>query len=254
MPYEIHIPLHSESAWQPSWGEQRGLHAVFMGSLDQADPSLAQTIHDSRVKPFTQALICQEAASAPVWRITLLDDKLYEPFWYGLGRLAPQRLLDRPLDLAITARQSYYQSYAELAQTAISYRYPLIFHTPTTFKQQLLQQPIPDAYLCFQSWWGRWQAFAPPDLGINIALLDVISAHCIPTSFQLFSRHLKDGQRHVVGAVGRMTLRVNQPDKVLDHWWQSAAVLAAYATFCGTGYKTTHGLGVTCVNTHIVNE
>lgn len=245
MPYELNIPLQgTQTAW-PGYAEQRGMHALFLAALQAADPALAQVVHDQPAKPFTQALLFNEAARQWQWRVTLLDDTLFDPFITGLSHLPEPHLRGRPLALEMDKRQTRHESYASLAQKEALPRYRFSFRTPTTFKQRTLHDPVPRPYLCYQSWWRRWNEFAPAELGINIALLDIVQAHLVVAHFNIRSQMWQNGKRRIVGGRGEMTFLALQPHKVADHWWQQAAVLAAFARFCGTGHKTTQGLGQT---------
>lgn len=245
MPYEIRLPIQGERSSWPDLTRQRGAHALFLAILDAADPALAQQVHEQPDKPFTQGLLMVKEAEQWEWRVTLLDDTLYEPFMTGLAHLTEPHLLHEPLIWESDQQESIHQSYEELAGTPAMKRYQLTFLTPTTFKQRYFHHPIPDPYLCYQSWWRRWQQFAPAELGINIALLDIIQAHLVISRFQIRSRLVQDGPRRFVGAIGRMTFIPIQENKVDADWWRQAAALAAFARFCGTGHKTTQGLGQT---------
>lgn len=244
MPTELLIPANADGLERPGFSEQRAMHAILLGALDAVDPALAETVHEMRTKPFTQALLAQGEEGLQ-WRVTWLDDDLAAPFREGLAQVAPERLLERPLALHPERTVTTQTPYAALAATPAAQRFHLTFHTPTTFKQQYYQQPVPDPYLCFQSWWSRWDLFAPEEGAINIALLDLVQAHVVTTRFRIRSRFWKDGPRRAIGAEGRMTFAVIKGQQVEEAWWQQAGVLAAFSRFCGSGYKTTQGMGQT---------
>lgn len=245
MPYELCIPISSESCLRTDLAQQRGLHAIFFAALETADPTLSQHVHNSRRMPFAQALLSSPKQEGGTWRVTLLDDTLYEPFIIGLGQIALIRLTDQKISIHTDAVEIEHKAYDNLQQEQIHHRYTFSFATPTSFKQRIFHQPLPDPYSCFQSWWMRWQHFAPPELGINIAVLDIVRAHIAVGAFRLISQTVMDGPRCYVGAVGKITFLIRQPNKVDKHWWQDVATLAAYAPYCGTGYKTTQGFGQT---------
>ena len=247
MPYELHIPIHVPLSVRPKLAEQRGMHALFLSVLQAVDSDLAYDIHEQPIKPFTQAILPIDGSDKWQWRVTLMQDELYTPFCQGLSQLTTPHLMKRPLTFHLAEGTCHHQTYSALAKVRGMDRYRLSFHTPTTFKQRYYHHPIPDPYLCFQSWWRRWQAFAPADLGINIALLDIVQAHLVVSYFQIRSQMWQNGQRRVVGATGQMTFLAIQQGKVDSFWWQGAAALAAFARFCGTGHKTTQGLGQTMV-------
>jgi CRISPR-associated endoribonuclease Cas6 len=246
MPYDIEIPLQSDKKLDLDMTEQRGMHAVLLAGLAKVDTGLAERVHDAGVKPFTQALRAGKEEGY-IWRVTLLDDSLYDPFCTGLTSLSPDRLLRNEIALDLDGRTEAHLTYEALSETETAQRFLVDFFTPTSFKQRYLHQPIPDPYRCFQSWWGRWQAFAPPKQALNVAVLDLVEAHMVISHYKLRSEMAQDGKRRVVGGVGQMTFLVIRRNKVDAAWQQGMTALGAFARFCGTGHKTTQGLGQTAV-------
>lgn len=243
MPYHLTIPLLSETRLRPQPEHQRALHAVFFAALQRGDVSLANAIHDLTHKPFTQALLSDHAGYQ--WCITLLDDQLYEPLVKGLMARQEVRLLQDVVQLQMDNLLCIHEPYESLANVSLQTAYRYYFLTPTCFRQKLFIQPLPDPYSCFQSWWSRWQQFAPPTLSINIALLDIVRAHVAVGHFQLSSQSWADGKRRLLGATGHVTFLLRHSEDVEEVWWYAAAALAHFAPYCGTGYKTTQGLGQT---------
>lgn len=243
MPYEICIPLSSDTLSWPQPGHQRAAHALFFTALQEGDAALAAAVHQRPQKPFTQAILSEKQQL--FWRITLLDDALYEPLGQGLTRLTGPRLHEAALQLHLAQATWQHCDYEALAAAAQPPRHAFNFLTPTTFKQKRFLNPLPDAVSCFQSWWARWHQFAPPHLGMNIAVLDIVLAHLMLGSFNLVSHLWNDGRRQMVGATGFAIFHPFQPEQVEAHWWQNINTLAAFAFYCGTGYKTGQGCGQT---------
>lgn len=250
MPTLLRIPLHYETKEVIGFPEQRGLHAVLLGALHTASASLAETVHEMRVKPFSQALLpnkSDEPSPSWLWHVSFLDDGLVDPFLTGLAAAPPETLRHQPLQLLFDAVQRESKTYAELRKTPSAMGFKVNFLTPTSFKQRYYHNPLPTPYHCFQSWWRRWRHFAPAGEAINIAALDIVSAHLVVSYFNVHSEVMKAGDRHFIGGMGKMSFRAIQAEKVDAAWWQSIAVLAAYASFCGTGHKTAQGMGQTAV-------
>jgi len=247
MPTILHIPVH----YQPETGiglpEQRALHAVLLGALHTSSPKLATAVHDSSTKPFTQALLPGQHDAPWVWRITWMDDTLVEPFWQGLADAPPPDLCRRPVQFVMAAARRQVVPYDTLAQTRPALGFQVDFRTPTSFKKRYYHHPLPTPYYCFNSWWGRWQAFAPAALAIDTAVTDRVGAHLVISHFDLHSEVLQDGQRLLLGGVGKITFRLIQTERISARWRQAIAVLAAFAPYCGTGHKTAQGMGVTRV-------
>ena len=51
--------------------------------------------------------------------------------------------------------------------------------------------------------------------------------------------------RKAVGFVGVVQYHIIRAGKIGDEWVRRLNLLADYATFCGTGHKTAHGMGHT---------
>jgi CRISPR-associated endoribonuclease Cas6 len=243
MPSILTIPLNADNPWPPDFSDQRAMHAIALAAWNRMDPDLAVRLHEAQSKPFTQGLLA--GPSGVQWRLTLLDDALYEPLWAGLSQRPEVSIQDRPAALDPAAAVTQRTSYAELAAAPPRERYSFRFATPTSFRQRTHHLPLPDPYLCFQSWWTRWNDFAPAELGINIAVLDVARAHLVITRFRLESQLVADGPRRVVGSVGRMTFLPVRREQLDPQWWQHVATLAAFAPYCGTGHKIAQGMGMT---------
>jgi CRISPR-associated endoribonuclease Cas6 len=106
--------------------------------------------------------------------------------------------------------------------------------------------PLPDPRLVYQSWLTRWNAFAPQEARINVALLDIVAAHVAVGRYYLRTEMVDMGRnRKVVGFVGKVQFNVIRARKIGDEWLRRLNLLADYAEFCGTGHKTAHGMGQT---------
>lgn len=250
MPTLLQIPIQFKTKEAIGLREQRGLHAILLGALNTASASLAETVHEMRVKPFSQALLpnkCDEPSTPWLWHVSLLDDGLVDPFLTGLAEAPPETLRQQPVQFQLDAVQRESKTYVELGKTPSAMNFKVSFLTPTSFKQRYYHSPLPTPYQCFQSWWRRWRYFAPAGQAINVAALDIVRAHLVVSYFNMRSDVMKAGDRHFIGGVGKMSFSAIQTEKVDAAWWQSIAVLAAYAPFCGTGHKTAQGMGQTAV-------
>jgi len=245
MPTILNIPVQAETAWKPNFGHQRAMHAILFCAWEQSDPALAVQIHQSPVKPFSQALRRRDNQLG--WRVALLDDRLTEALLTGLGRLNEVKIIEHPVQFRLDQVTTTHQPYASLMNAKPQSKYRFQFDTPTTFRQGKLSSPMPDPYLCVQSWWTRWIQFAPAEHQINAAAMDVAYAHLAISHFNMGSQTWVDGHRRYVGGVGRMSFHVLRARQLADEWWQALAALVAFGPFCGTGYKTTMGMGQTAV-------
>jgi CRISPR-associated endoribonuclease Cas6 len=109
-----------------------------------------------------------------------------------------------------------------------------------------MHYPLPDPLLVYQSWLGRWNEFAPPEQRINVALLDIVTAHVAVGRYDLRTEMADLGRnRLMVGFVGRVQYTVVRAHQIGDEWLRKLNLLADYAEFCGAGHKTAQGMGQT---------
>ena len=156
-------------------------------------------------------------------------------------------LMGCPLTLPPDGPEVWRCSYADLAAGAeAETRIRVRFLSPTSFRSHEMHYPLPDPGLVYQSWLARWNEFAPEDLRINIALLDVVAAHVAVGRYDLRTEMVDMGSnRKAVGFVGKVQYSVVRARKIGDEWVRRLNLLADYAAFCGTGHKTAHGMGQT---------
>lgn len=121
----------------------------------------------------------------------------------------------------------------------------LQFASPTTIKRQgrFWVTPLPAAI--FQSYLMAWNAYAGPPFEMD--LLEVLERDLLITRYRLRTRAVPlypaDGRAaHQIGFVGHCAFTCFRPERAL---WRTLHLLADFAFFCGTGYKTTQGMGQT---------
>ena len=124
------------------------------------------------------------------------------------------------------------------------------FYSPTAFRkmtppgQKTYNAAYVDLLRCYQSWVNKWNAFSPVKLS-RTEILAFITEHCQLTSVNTKSHALNFGRYIEVGWVGTCAC-IFYPEDSLDREILSAVnCLAAFAFYCGTGYKTTMGMGQT---------
>jgi CRISPR-associated endoribonuclease Cas6 len=246
MPYAIDLPI-GETGQAPSPKLYRALYSNLLKWMDAAYPGLGDVIHDRPVrKPFTISALTQDRDGQWRWRVTLLEDDLFEPLWAGVqavgeidlnGRTWPVRWPD-----ARIVRRSYEFLLTSVQPTeSIS----LKFLSPTTFRQGDLDLPLPEPMAVFRSWLSQWNEFAPSHRHIDTEILDVVYASVAVSAHRLRTEWHDLGYSQIVGFVGEVTFDILDARRLNQAVvWQLNA-LADYAEFCGTGRKTTHGMGQT---------
>ena len=272
MPISTLISLIPETdvTLRPTMGHHA--HAALLAILRESNPEIAEKLHaQSAQKPFTVSPLIAKAKTHDnrlhiragtecKLRFTFLDDELFTHFGKAFLtlKMPPIRLGEatfqvRQIVSHATEERSWSknETYAELVHSAktdtqMSFR----FYSPTAFRRLTPrgQQTRSDAYLdilrCYQSWINKWNAFAPIKLD-KTEVLGFVREYGQLTSLATESRALNFGRHTEIGRVGTCAW-IFYPEDLLDN--DRLAVvncLSDFAFYCGTGYKTTMGMGQT---------
>ncbi len=135
-----------------------------------------------------------------------------------------------------------FQSYQGILDDAdYSRKIDMEFLTPTVFRSGGKRNNIfPEPTLVFGSYWNKWQVLSPVKMADNLnSYFEQISV----TRYRLESRIWDFGSYQEVGYSGtcRFEIDPNVPDDTVAR----INALADFAYFCGTGAKTTMGMGQT---------
>ena len=253
-------------------------HAAFLSLLRTGNPKKAEEVHAaSSQKPFTVSPLIGKGerrrdflrirAGTECWlRFTFLDDTLFAHFGSAfLTQSLPSiRLGDATFQLsrmvasgAETKDWSGNTTYEELIDAAgTDTRMRVRFHSPTAFRelsprgQKTRNQAHIDLVRCYQSWVNKWNAFTPMQIDKQ-PLLDFVARHAGLTAVESKSRMLDFGKHKAIGFVGSCAYQFflehqsYSNDKDNTEMLRLANLLADFAFYCGTGYKTTMGMGQT---------
>ncbi len=214
-------------------------------------------------------------AGTECWlRFTFLDDVLFAHFGNAFltQRLPSIRLggaifqLSRLVASGTEAKDwSGNTTYEELVEDAgRDTRIRVRFYSPTAFRglsprgQKTRNQPHIDLVRFYQSWINKWNAFSPMQIDKH-SLLDFIRNHSLATRLEIKTQMLDFGRHKAIGFVGGCTYEFGadwdgegvapmtavgsklSPVELV----RLANLLADFAFYCGTGYKTTMGMGQT---------
>jgi CRISPR-associated endoribonuclease Cas6 len=94
--------------------------------------------------------------------------------------------------------------------------------------------------LVFQSYHERWQQFSP--VGLLPDLIQRVERGLGLARHRIWTRPFFDGYESVPGLMGKVTFIIKGLDEEVV---RQLNVLADYAFYAGTGWKTTHGMGLT---------
>ena len=140
------------------------------------------------------------------------------------------------------ARGSSYQALAD--QYFKSSKQPadaleVEFVSPTTFHSDV-HVPLPIPEMVLGSWLERWNHFAPASLPRKTGELE--EARLALSRYKLETRAVHYEKATWIGFAGRCRFRILSED---EFWARLCNLLADFAFFCGTGAKTSFGMGQT---------
>ncbi len=237
-----------------------GLHAWFLDQIRQIDPDLSAHLHDSgSEKPFTLSGLTgpllprgQQLQLVPqqtyFWHLTALSQPVVRALATWLKRLpAAIALHSAPLTIRSCSLASPATTYAQLLQVQrpTPPTLTLNFLSPTSFRRKGHHLPLPWPPNVFHSYLRRWNDFSglPFEQEEFLAWID----DCV-----LIQRHRLESSKVVAGKKGSVTgftgfieFGLSQAAAERPDFEQLFFSLGQLAPYCGTGHKTTFGLGQT---------
>ena len=247
MPYSLSLTFKPTRTLTESAGvPHRAGNALLYRWLEAAEPELARFVHDQTdPKPFTLSPITVDDDERYRLRVTLLDDQYWPYVEQGMQRERTLRVEDKILALE-GEPQVTHQTYVALAQSVATRRDIILrFDSPTSFKSREMAYPLPDPVLVFTSHCARWNAFVPEALRIGEMWSEWVAQHVAVSRFELNSQVFRFGDHQQIGSVGRVQYVVVGNGPEVEEGRGPLNALADYAFFCGTGHKTTQGMGQT---------
>lgn len=244
----------------------RAAHALLLRAISWSSPALAEAVHKSSgPKPFTVSGIFG-FNDRPTLRMTALTLDVARALGaaidpnaavYGQDETRPLAVgtvidLDRLPFLieAVTTRHEDHPwagqtSYGSAAMPWVYGQYEpdkrlaFEFASPTTFKSNGMNVPVPMPGWVFGSLLQRWNAFAPLVLPQDVHSFAIecmaLSRYELKTVAVPFKR-----RSFKIGAMGCASYTARHADEGM---LSSLNLLAAYAFFAGVGAQTTMGLG-----------
>jgi CRISPR-associated endoribonuclease Cas6 len=188
-------------------------------------------------------------------RVTLLEDDLFPTFArYFLSRPEPTFRLG-PTEFVVTSvvadsasgnSWARYASYPDLIdqvrQAPLQHHITLHFVTPLSFSRGDIDLPLPVPRLVFQSYLKRFQEFSDfPFLPDFVELAD--SQIGISKMEKMRTGTIKTKRVMLSGFTGEVKFTISK--KASKEFVFQTTLLAEFAFFCGTGKKTTVGMGQT---------
>lgn len=198
--------------------------------------------------------VCHFKSGQSTWfRVTVLQDELTSRLdaWLAsfagnpvlkIGRSAwkVERIATRSDEHTWAGRISY-EAFLEVIQSRLSRgRWTIEFASPMMFNGTLFVFPFPQPESLVRSWLQRWQEFAPWTLPEELP--ELARKYLAILGYKLNTETVHTHGKKYPGCVGTITFQ----DRGLSaEMRQTLEVLMQFSFFCGSGYKTTQGLGQT---------
>jgi CRISPR-associated endoribonuclease Cas6 len=243
-----------------------GLHAWFLDQIRQFDPELSAYMHDGESeKPFclsglsghfsVQSRDIQlHKAKTYDWRVSALSKPMSNGLAHWLRVLPTEiALKNAPLSIQAVFLDHPPTTYAKLLQQGkakvadgSSSAVSLSFTSPTSFRHKGHHLPLPWPVNVFHSYLRRWNLFATKPVDQN-DFLDWIDQYVVIQRHRIESLKVVAGKRGAVtGFVGSITYNLDAKASQMPEFQALFYALIQLAPYCGTGHKTTFGLGETC--------
>ena len=247
----------------------RSAHGLVFNLLRRANPSLAGEVHLSQIKPLSVAALVDQHGRRPqtfragetTWlRVSLLDDRIYrafldsipdgEPFALGTARMEWSGWV---VSNGVAPCDPAAASYGELLEGAREgdHTLRLRFLTPTAISQGDADLPLPVPSKLWAGYAARWRAFAP-EMPLPDELDEGVERWLRLSDFDLrparWRYRFVDGKgtdRLITHLGCRGWIEVGLDRKATPAFAQAFRALAAYSFYCGSGMKTTMGMGQT---------
>lgn len=238
-----------------------GLHAWFLDQIRQVDPALSRQLHDdSSEKAFTISGL--DGAFVPSgqhlrltqdqtyhWTVTALSKPVVQWLQRWLERMPEVlELRDAPLKIAQVEIAHEPLTYEQLAnlQPPTKFSIALSFLSPTSFRSKGRHLPLPIPRNIFHSYLRRWNDLSDQPPIDQYEFLDWLDEHITIQRHHLRSLKVAAGKRgSVTGFTGAIEFGLTASAQKHPDFVQLVYTLAHLAPYCGTGHKTTFGLGQT---------
>jgi CRISPR-associated endoribonuclease Cas6 len=208
-------------------------------------------------KPFTVAWVPDRGVSG--LRVSLLDDQLFGRLMLSLGQRGPLRL--GPFEMKLVSARATadsgspwagFETYEELRSRGehdVHLKTTFEFRTPCSFRVGDLDLPLPVPRLLFNGYRRKWRAFShlglPGGFEARDDLEELIERHVGVSWAEVRTVPHVFGGHSTVGFVGHVRLAL--VGKTPPALAPALAILSRFAPYCGTGKKTTQGMGLTRV-------
>jgi len=261
MPVSILIHFFPQVQLSRSANSGKWLHGLVFNLFNRLDPHYAQLLHEKHdYKPFTlsplltkgKGNLINEGQKCQV-RLTLLDDEKISDLLTVFTQINQEQLIlgNAPISIEkvqVSSENNHdltrYQTWEELLEISPTPYINLQWHSPTAIKQKQRNSLFPIPETLFYSWQKRWETLSPLPLPKQLTPDDWFNSSQV-SNYQLQTSTVHFGNFKQKGFKGTASYEI-RGDEITQ---KLANILSHFAFYCGTGYKTTIGMGQTSVIT-----
>lgn len=235
----------------------KGLHAWFLNHIRDHDPALSAYLHDGQSqKPFSMSRLeggslgenlQLVAGDRYQWSLHCFSQDVVAGVLAWLRDVQPSvmRLGDCELTIERVKVGLQPYTYQGLWRKKLQDSVTLSFLSPTGFRRRGGHLPLPMPRNVFQSYLRRWNDFS--GFGTDTEdFLDWVDEFVVIRQHRIETQRVAAGKQGVMtGFVGSVQFAVRSQGKARDEYVRFFSALGWFAPYCGTGHKTTFGLGYT---------
>jgi len=235
-------------------------HAWFLHQVRDSNPQLSAYLHDGQsekafaisplngnLKPIANTFLAK-ADSTYSWTVSALSKSLcaWLHTWY-INHPETINLYKGNFEIEQININQPPTTYNNLwsSSSNLSPRFILTFLTPTCFRSKNHHLPLPIPTNIFHSYLRRWNDFAPEAFPQDEFLAWIEKVVYI-TNYDLDCTKVAVAkQGYVTGFTGSVEFAIDRNASHNSDFERLLSALIKLANYCGTGYKTTFGLGQT---------
>jgi CRISPR-associated endoribonuclease Cas6 len=233
-------------------------HAWFLHQVRDSDPQLSAYLHDGQsekafaISPLNGNLIANtflaKVDSTYTWTISALSNTLctWLKTWY-INHPETINLYKGNFEIEQININQPPTTYNNLwsSSSNLDPRFTLAFLAPTCFRSKNHHLPLPIPTNIFHSYLRRWNDFAPEAFPQEEFLAWIEKVVYI-TNYDLSCTKVAVAkQGYVTGFTGTVEFAIDLKASHNSDFERLLSALIKLANYCGTGYKTTFGLGQT---------
>lgn len=240
----------------------KGLHAWFLNQILDYDPPLSTYLHDGKSeKPFSMSRLRGGSVAENLrlvagdrheWSLHLLSQEAVDGVLAWLWEVKPSlmwlgssEVTELTIERVSVSLQPY--TYQGLWRKKLQDKVTLSFLSPTGFSRRGGHLPLPMSRNVFQSYLRRWQDFSGLEVETD-DFLDWVDEFVVIRQHRIETRCVAAGKAgSITGFVGSVQFAVRPEGKEQKEFLCLFSALGWFAPYCGTGYKTSFGLGFTAL-------